>query len=104
MKNLAMEWLRKGARLRDSECMAMLGKAYDFRGFINERPASAYFWYTLAWFNRNKTIKPQLTRLATQLSREERIEVGFLLESHFELPLEVIESEFGKVFPSVGKS
>ena len=104
MKNLAIEWLRKGARLKDNKCMAMLGRAYDLRGFMNERPANAYFWYTLAWFNRNKSIKTSLIRLASQLSKEERDNVGFLLESHFELPLEVIEYEHGQIFPPLVES
>ena len=98
-KNLALEWLRKGARLKDSKCMAMLGKAYDVHGFIGERPSTAYFWYTLAWFNRNKSVKQALIRLAQQLTQQERVKVGFLLESHYELPLKVIEHENAKIFP-----
>ena len=104
MKNLAIEWLRKGARLKDNQCMAMLGKAYDIRGFMNERLANAYFWYTLAWFNRNKSIKTKLIRLGSKLSMKERNQVNFLLESHFNVPIEIIEHEHGKIFPSIVKS
>ena len=99
MKNVAIEWLRKGARLRDNKCMAMLGRAYDSRGFLKERLANAYFWYTLAWFHRNKAVKSALHRLELRLSKQDRIEISFLLESHFEAPLEVIEYENGKIFP-----
>ncbi len=104
MKNLALEWLRRGARLKDNKCMAMLGKAYDSRGFIEQRYVNAYFWYTLAWFHKNKSVRNSLHRLYKLLSQQERVEISFLLESHFQAPLELIEYEYDRVFPEINKT
>lgn len=98
-KHIALEWLRKGARLKDNRCMALLGKFYDTDGAISKKIAQAYFWYTLAWFHRNNQVKPSIQRLATLLSEKDKFKVGFLLESHYQVPLEVIEYENGRIFP-----
>lgn len=98
-KHIALEWLRKGARLKDNRCMALLGKLHDTDGAISTDFAKAYFWYTLAWFHRNNQVKSSIHRLASLLSEKDKFKVGFLLESHYQVPLEVIEYENGQIFP-----
>lgn len=98
-KHLAMEWLRKGARMKDNRCMALLGKLYEEYGTSNKQYAKSYFWYTLAWFHHNHRVKPAIHRLEKLLSEQDRIEISFLLEAHYQVPLEVIEHQNGRIFP-----